>query len=67
MYNFFVIMRRKVIKKKMGRRLITEDETSSSEKISCLKLIFIFTRIKHRHSHELPVNDTQSFKNVLRV
>lgn len=57
MYNFFVIMRRKVIKKKMGRRLIIEDEISFSEKISCLKLIFIFIRIKYRYFYELLVND----------
>lgn len=63
MFNFFITIRRKIIKK-MGWRLITEDKTNSIVKIRCSKLICILIRIKRRHSHELPLNDTQIFENV---
>lgn len=66
MFNFFITIRRKIIKK-MGWGLITEDKTSSIVKIRCSKLTCILIRIKHRHSHELPLNDTRVFENVLIV
>lgn len=36
MFNFFVIIRSKVLKKKVGWRLITEGETNSIIKLSYL-------------------------------
>lgn len=62
MFNFLVIIGSKVIKKKMGWRLITKDETSSTVNFRCSKFILILIRIKHKHPHELPVNDTGILK-----
>lgn len=53
--------------KKMGWRLITEDTTSSIVKIRRSKIICILIRIKYRHCHELPFNDTRVFEKVLIV
>lgn len=66
MFNLFVIIRSKVLKKKMGWRLITEDETNSIIKLSYLnELIFILIIIEQRYPWVLPVNGTQIFENVL--
>lgn len=67
MFNFLVIIGSKVIKKKMGWRLITTDETNSTVNIRCSKFILILIRIKHKHSHELPVNDNGILKSFLTV
>lgn len=66
MFNLFVIIRSKVLKKKMGWRLITENETNSIIKLSYLnELIFILIIIEQRYPWVLPVNGTQIFENVL--